>query len=142
MLNCAVLVSLAVSLGFASYVGFAMFFPPFAFRICFFRYLVQAETGEPGHLHSPVSKCPHKAGLRRDQVMRQTLLRLSEAIGSLHEPLRKRASAAPRPQSDRPWGVCCNGSVWDMRFLPNSADIDRARQGTRSPQPGQIHPRR
>ena len=36
MWNCAALASLAPLLPWTSYVGFAMFFPPFAFRICFF----------------------------------------------------------------------------------------------------------
>src|SRR5579862_9018766 len=56
-------------------------------------------------------------------------------IGSPHEPLLKRASAVPRPQSGRPRGACCNGSVWDTPAPPNCAGTDRSRPERSLPQP-------
>src|SRR5580698_145574 len=58
------------------------------------------------------------------------------AIGSPREPLLKEAAAVPRPQSDRPWGACCNGSVWDTPAPPNCAGIDRSRPERSLRQPG------
>src|SRR6202042_535558 len=57
MLNRVTLASLAASLAWTSYVGFAMFFPPFCVSHLFFRYLVEAKTGEPSYPHSPVAMC-------------------------------------------------------------------------------------
>src|ERR1700676_2778787 len=57
-------------------------------------------------------------------------------IGNPREPLLKRASAVPRPQSGRLSQPCCNGSVWDMPAPPNCADIDRSRPERRLRQPG------
>src|ERR1700727_3866874 len=56
ILNCVTLASLAASLAWTSYVGFAMFSPPFAFRICFFAILLRRRQESP-YLHSPVTMC-------------------------------------------------------------------------------------
>src|SRR5450755_1196728 len=53
-------------------------------------------------------------------------------IESLREPLLKRVSAVPRPQNARLYRACCNGRAWDTPALPNSAELDRVRQGKRS----------
>jgi hypothetical protein len=69
-LNCATLASLA----WTSYVGFAMFFPPFALRICFFAIYVRRRQ-ESSIICTLLWQCAHKASLRRDQVMPQMLIR-------------------------------------------------------------------
>src|SRR5713101_6102763 len=61
---------------------------------------------------------------------------LTAVIGSPCVPLLKGFAVVQRPQSARLSQPCCNGSVWDTPALPNSAGLDRVRQGRRSRQPG------
>ena len=57
MLNCAALALLAVSLAWTSYVEICHVLPSFCVSHLFFRYLVEAKTGEPGLPHPPVAMC-------------------------------------------------------------------------------------
>jgi hypothetical protein len=72
MLNCATPASLAPLLAWISYVEFAIFFPPFSFRICLFAVELRRRQESPVNC-TLLSQCAHKARLRRDQAMQQAL---------------------------------------------------------------------